>query len=146
MNFTPKIDVGRVLGGVLTIAVLGLIGWGTHVAFTPAPLSQTHDSVAIHEPFQANNFVPAQPAVLVLMPGFQSTSPTYYQPVSSWYKSKHWWKRNAPIVGGAGGGALVGGLVGGGTGAVIGGAVGGGGGYLYKRHRDHHYHHNYYYH
>jgi hypothetical protein len=63
-----------------------------------------------------------------------------YQPVS-WYKNKHWWKRNAPIVGGAGGGALVGGLVGGGAGAVVGGAVGGGGGYLYKRHKEHHYRH-----
>ncbi len=68
-----------------------------------------------------------------------------YQPVSSWYKNKHWWKRNAPIVGGAGGGALIGGLAGGGAGALIGGAAGGGGGYLYKRYRNHHNRDKYYY-
>ena len=29
MNFTPKTNVGPVVGGILTIAVVGLIGWVT---------------------------------------------------------------------------------------------------------------------
>jgi hypothetical protein len=79
------------------------------------------------------------PAVLLTpAPGFQSASVEHI----SWITSKHWWKRNAPIVGGAGGGALIGGLAGGGTGALIGGAVGAGGGYAYKRYRHHHYYHH----
>jgi hypothetical protein len=72
-----------------------------------------------------------------------ATSHSQQFQLAHWYNNKHWWKRNAPIIGGAGGGALVGGLAGGGTGAVIGGAAGAGGGYLYKRlrHNHHHPHH-----
>jgi len=140
MNFTPKIKVGRVVGGILAIAVVGLIGWGSHVASTPIIAQQN----ALAVDCQANGHALIIPAVeTVSPPGFQTTWSNYYQPIS-WYKSKHWWKRNAPIIGGAGGGALVGGLLGGGKGAIIGGAVGGGGGYLYKRSKRHHeyYHHH----
>lgn len=63
------------------------------------------------------------------------------QQVSAWYKNKHWWKKNAPIVGGAAGGALIGGLAGGGKGLLIGGAIGGGGGYAYKRLEERHHRH-----
>ncbi len=76
------------------------------------------------------------PMNVVLTSAPQAAGSFSYQPVSSWYKNKHWWKRNAPIIGGAAGGALVGGL-GGGPGALVGGAVGGGGGYLYKRYKQH---------
>jgi hypothetical protein len=141
MNFTPKINVGSVVSGILTIAVVGLIGWVSTVAPAPAQIVATQDASAVQESYQTS--VPIVPAVdLAPGPGLQTARPEYYQPIA-WYKSKRWWKRNAPIVGGAGGGALIGGLVGGGTGAIIGGAAGGGGGYLYKRSR-HHHHRNYY--
>jgi hypothetical protein len=131
MNFTPRIKVPSAVAGVLTVVVVGLMGWGAHVASGPR--------IAVVEHFQTTAPVPmAIPAVeAVFTPGSPAEG-SYYQPVSSWYRNKHWWKRNAPIVGGVGGGALVGGLVGGGTGALVGGAVGGGGGYLYKRSRRHH--------
>ncbi len=125
MNFTPKINNRPVVRGILTIvAAVGLIGWLGHVA--PSP----------REPYS----VPV--AALSTASAVQTAGPEYYQPVTAWYKNKHWWKRNAPIVGGAAGGALLGGLVGGGKGVIIGGAAGGGGGYLYKRY--HHRNHNYY--
>jgi hypothetical protein len=145
MDFTPKIDVRLALHGtVLTLAAVGLIAWGSHVAPAPAPTALTHDSLALQESFQTSNGVMVMPAVELTTPGFRTARPEYYQPISFWYKSKNWWKRNAPIVGGAGGGALIGGLAGGGTGALIGGAVGAGGGYAYKRYHHHHHHyHNY---
>ena len=125
MNFTPKTHVGAVVRGILTILVVGLIiGWFNHSGV---------------QEFLGDQGPAPQPA---LVAGLQTAKPEYYQPVSSWYKNKHWWKRNAPIVGGAAGGALIGGLAGGGTGAVIGGAVGGGGGYAYKRLRHNHHHNN----
>jgi len=141
MNFTPKVNVRFIIGGILAVAVVGLIGWVSYVAPAPAPIVATQDAFAVQKSFQTR--VPIVPAVeLVPAPGLQTERPQYYQPVSSWYKNKRWWKRNAPIVGGAGGGALIGGLVGGGKGAIIGGAAGGGGGYLYKRSRHHRkYHH-----
>jgi hypothetical protein len=140
MNFTPKVNVGPVVRGILAIAVVGLIGWVSRVAPAPAPIA-TQD-IAVQESFQTSDIVPA--VELAPGPGLQTSRPEYYQPISSWYKNKHWWKRNAPIVGGAAGGALIGGFAGGGKGAIIGGAAGGGGGYLYKRSR--HHHHNYYRH
>ena len=140
MSFIPKTNVRRVSSGILTVAIVGLIGWVGRVTFAPAPIQH---AVTAQESLQKSDTVPIFPAVERIPGyGFKMVRPDYYQPVSSWYKNKHWWKRNAPIVGGAAGGALVGGLVGGGTGAVIGGAAGGGGGYLYKRSRHHnHYHH-----
>jgi hypothetical protein len=136
MNFTPRINGRFVLSGILAVAVVGLIGWVSYVVPAPAPIVATQDAIAVRESFQTS--VPIVPAVHLVPASGQTARPEYYQPIS-WYKSKHWWKRNAPIVGGAGGGALIGGLVGGGKGALIGGAVGGGGGYLYKRSRHHHY-------
>jgi hypothetical protein len=109
----------------------------------PTPIIVKQNTLRVEESLQASGRLPIIPAVeAVFVTDFHAARSDYYQPVSSWYKDKHWWKRNAPIVGGAGGGALVGGLLGGGKGAVIGGAVGGGGGYLYKRSRRHH---EYYY-
>jgi hypothetical protein len=137
MNFTPKIRVGRAVSGILTIAAVGSIGWGSDAASMPIIAKQ--NTFAIEKSYQANSHVTIIPAVdTVFAPGSEMARSNYYQPVSAWYKSKHWWKRNAPIIGGAGGGALVGGLVGGGAGAIVGGAVGGGGGYLYKRAKRHH--------
>ena len=138
MNFTTKKNVASVVGGALTIAVVGLIGWVNHAA--PTPIITTHNTPAAHEAFQPSDRITITPAVLMTPAvGVESNSPYYYQPVAS-YKTRHWWKRNAPIVGGAAGGALVGGLIGGGPGVLIGGAAGGGGGYLYKRSRHHHDH------
>jgi hypothetical protein len=128
MNFTPRVDKA-IAGGILTIAVVVLIAWVSHVVPATAPIAR-HDAF---QSFQTSNPAPIVPAVE------QGRTPGY-QPIA-WYNNKHWWKRNAPIIGGVGGGALIGGLAGGGKGALIGGAVGGGGGYLYKRSRHHHYHH-----
>jgi hypothetical protein len=127
MGFTPKIYIKLSVLGILTIAIAGLISWGSHAVPAPAPIAAEHNALAL----------PVTPAVLMTSPAFPNSGPASYQTVA-WYKSKHWWKRNAPIVGGAGGGALIGGLAGGGKGALIGGAIGGGGGYLYKRHHEHH--------
>jgi hypothetical protein len=136
MNFTPKHNVRPAIRGLLTIAVVGLIGWVSHDARTPAPIVATEHTYTVQQPFQTDITVPVVPAVLTASDLQTAARSEYYQPVS-----KHWWKRNAPIVGGAAGGALVGGLIGGGPGALIGGAAGGTGGYLYKRSRHHHHYH-----
>ncbi len=136
MNITPKINVRTVDRGVLIIAVVGLIGWVTHFALAPPPTAATGDGIAAREFSQTRAIVPA--VELTPAPVLQTARPEYYQ-LAAWYGSKHWWKRNAPIVGGAAGGALIGGLAGGGKGALIGGAVGGGGGYVYKRVHHRHY-------
>jgi hypothetical protein len=140
MNFTSKNTVGRAVSGVVIAAVVGLTGWVHHVDPVLAPTTAGQTTFAVQKTF-TNDSRRMDSEVAPSLP-FQMPGGAYYQPISSWYKNKHWWKRNAPIVGGAGGGALVGGLVGGGTGALVGGAVGGGGGYLYKRSRHHHYHHH----
>jgi hypothetical protein len=132
MNFTPKLT--SALGRTLIVAVLGSVGWASNAA--PAPIA-AKQKTSVAQSLQTSG-----PAPIILAVNAPSGNSTYYQPVSAWYKNKHWWKRNAPIIGGAGGGALVGGLVGGGAGAVIGGAAGGGAGYLYKRSRSHHYYHH----
>src|SRR5262245_22681145 len=117
MKFTPKVFIG-ILGVLLALGVA--IGMSIHPSRVPSSTAVVvQDNAAVI------------PAVQI------GSASDYYQPVSSFYKNKSWWKRNAPIIGGAGGGALVGGLIGGGKGALIGGAVGGGGGYLYKRHKRH---------
>lgn len=136
MNFTPRMKIGPAVGAILIIAVMGWIGWGGHIA-AHRICARQNASAVVQEPI-----IPA--VEVISSPGFQGARSDYYQPVTAWYKNKHWWKKNAPIIGGAGGGALLGGLLGGGKGALIGGAVGGGGGYLYnrsKRHREHHHHH-----
>src|SRR5262249_784987 len=139
MNFTPKVFV-RPVTSVLAIAVVGLIVWVGQFVPARAQFAATQDSFIAQGYPQTSGDLQIAPAVYWGQePGFQT-----YQPVSSWYKNKHWWKRNAPIVGGAAGGALIGGLAGGGTGALVGGAVGGGGGALYKHYHHRHYHHNQY--
>lgn len=140
MTFTSKLYARPAISAVLAIAVIGLIGRVHYVAPAPAPIVATHDALATQnspEPIRAQlSYAVMETAA----PDFQAARSDYYQPVTSWYKRKGWWKRNAPIIGGAGGGALIGGLAGGGKGALIGGAVGGGGGYVYKRYRRHHRH------
>jgi hypothetical protein len=138
MNITPKFNLGTINRGVLIIAVVGLIGLVTQVALVPAPIAATGDGIAARDFSQTNAIVPA--VDLIPAPGLQAPGPGSYQ-LAAWYGNKHWWKRNAPIVGGAAGGALIGGLAGGGKGVLIGGAAGGGGGYLYKRLHHRHYHH-----
>jgi hypothetical protein len=136
MNFTPNINVGRVFSGFLTITVVGLIGWVSHVTIAPAPINGTQDTIVAQESFQTSGGPAAiVPAVeLAAEPGVRSE---YYQPVYHRHGHRSWARRNAPILGGAGAGALIGGLAGGGKGALIGGAIGGGGGYAYKRYRGH---------
>jgi hypothetical protein len=124
MNFTPNINVGRVFSGFLTITVVGLIGWVSHVTIAPAPINGTQDTIVAQESFQTTG----GPAAIV---------PAVELAAEHRYGHRSWARRNAPILGGAGAGALIGGLAGGGKGALIGGAVGGGGGYLYKRYRGH---------
>lgn len=127
MNCTPKFNVKRIIGGVQTVAVaMALTGWSGRAAPTSA-------SFAVPESAQTNS----HHVGAVSASDWRTPRSDLYVPVVSSSKSKHWLKRNAPILGGAGGGALVGGLVGGGTGAVVGGALGAGGGYLYKRHQHH---------
>jgi hypothetical protein len=147
MKFTPKANFRPIATGMLAIAV-GLSGWAGDV-------SAFSGIVAIEGAFAGQETIPTADhlrivPVAALAQAPASQAPHYSQSVmpkqqhkEHWYKNKHWWKRNAPIIGGAGGGALVGGLAGGGTGALIGGAAGGGGGYLYKRlKRNHHHHHH----
>jgi hypothetical protein len=137
MNFTPKKSVTSVISGILTVTVVGLLGWVYQVA--PGPIVAVQQTDTVQQSLQTSSAVPLLAAAEnPAMSGYS------YQPVSSWYKNKHWWKRNAPIVGGAGGGALIGGLAGGGTGAVIGGAAGAGGGALYKHYSHRHHNREYY--
>jgi hypothetical protein len=136
MNFIPILNLGPVAKRTLATAVMGLIG----ITPGPAQIIATQDAIGSKQFIQTSKDLRVIQAVeRVQAPGFQTATPNYYQPIT-WYKSKHWWKKHAPIVGGAAGGALIGGLAGGGAGAVIGGAAGGGGGYLYKRHHDRHHH------
>jgi len=88
MNFTPKTKIGPFVGGILTIAVVGLIEWGSHVASTPIIAKQ--NTLAVEESFHGNGHVPIIPAVEeVSVPDFHTTRSDFYQPVSSWYKNKH---------------------------------------------------------
>lgn len=137
MYFTPKLKLTSALGRTLLIAALGSVGWTSTVA--PAPIAAMQNT-PVAQSLQTSGSAPVIFAVET-----SSGNSNYYQPVAHWYDSKHWWKRNAPIVGGAAGGAIIGGAIGGPAGAVIGGAAGGGGGYLYKRSRSHrrYYHHQY---
>jgi hypothetical protein len=139
MNFTPRRKVGPFVSGILTIAVVGLIGWGNPI--TPAPVMATQNAFAAQGSSSTNELIPVLPAVETT-PALQTDTSASYQTVA-YYKHRHnWWRRNAPILGGAGGGALIGGLAGGGTGALIGGGLGAGGGALYKHyHHRHHYYH-----
>jgi hypothetical protein len=127
MRSTSRIQVRNIAGGILAVA-LGVNGWTGHVDPTPTPAAHValpqQESLSI---WQAP--APGPHSVLVGLPNEKT-----------WNKTKHWLKRNAPIVGGAGGGAIIGGLAGGGAGAIIGGAAGGGGGYLYKRHKQNKHH------
>lgn len=149
MEFTEKKNGKFVFTGILAIAALALIAWVTSVGPAPSVIAAGPGLSAVPGTFQSNGPASIVSAVDVTpATRLASASPQYYyQPVTAWYKNKHWWKKNAPIVGGAGGGALIGGLAGGGKGALIGGAIGGGGGYAYKRIKRHeqrrHYQNNY---
>jgi hypothetical protein len=142
MKFTPKINVGLAASGILTIAAVGLIAWVSYVA-PAAPIVVKQEPLAVQESFQTSGRGSIIPAVeLIPAAGLQRATAEDYLPISAWYKSKNWWKRHAPIIGGAAGGGLIGGLAGGGKGAIIGGAAGAGGGYLYKHMRDRNHRHS----
>ena len=137
MKFTPQSNTGAVIGGVLAIA-MGLAGIGRSAVRSSVDPSQASLDQRAAEEWDTGR-VQLTPAVDWAPARAAGTAQQEdYRPVSSWYKSKHWWKKNAPIIGGAAGGAVVGGLVGGGHGALIGGALGAGGGYAYKRLKHHH--------
>jgi Glycine zipper len=130
-------DPRFVASGLLAITVAGSTGRVAYVPPESARIVATQEALGS----QTADRIPVIPTVELIPAGrSQKTMPDNYETASAWYKSKRWWKRNAPIIGGAAGGGLIGGLAGGGTGAVIGGAVGGGGGYLYKHMKERKYH------
>jgi hypothetical protein len=134
MKFTPKVNLVPIACGILTIAA---VGWNEPVSRAgPAPARIVATQNTAQESFQTNGGVAITYAVdRIPLTNAEGATGGNVLPVH-WYNSKHWWKRNAPIVGGAAGGALIGGVAGGGPGLIIGGAAGAGGGALYK-----HYHH-----
>ncbi len=141
MKFTPKFNVVPIACGILTIAAVGWNESVNRVGSGPAPIVALQDA-AVQQSFQTDGRVSIMPAVEQIPPAsVQGATAADTLPVA-WYKDKHWWKRNAPIIGGAAGGGLIGGLAGGGKGLIIGGAAGAGGGYLYKHFSDHHHHHS----
>ena len=134
MNFTLKSSVVSTI-----LATTVAIGLASPVASAPPQILAPQGAFTAQPP--ANDAAPIVTAVELTGSGSRTVRPDYFQPTSSWYKNKHWWKKNAPIIGGTAGGALIGGLAGGGKGALIGGVAGGGGGYLYKRLKHRHYRH-----
>jgi uncharacterized protein YcfJ len=121
------------LGMALALTGMGANVFASEGTLVPQTLMEQNSSTA-------GKHLKVVPAVMQTRVTDSATSqPQHYQQ-ARWFKDKHWWKRNAPIIGGAAGGALIGGLAGGGGGALIGGAAGGGGGYLYKRMRRNHHH------
>ena len=62
MNFTPKNSIGTVTNGILTIAVVGLIEWVSHVAIAPAQMVPRQDAFAVKESLQTSNLVAIVPA------------------------------------------------------------------------------------
>lgn len=129
MKFTSNTKTGFVARAGMALALTGMGGNMLASAGTPVP------QAALIE--QKSNTASA--VAQARASDSAGSRPQHYQK-AHWYNNEHWWKRNAPIIGGAGGGALIGGLAGGGSGALIGGAAGGGGGYLYKRMRRKHHH------
>jgi hypothetical protein len=131
MKFTPKLCVVSIACGVLMVAEAG----GNKAINPTGP-----EPSAVPGTSMTNSNVLIIPAVeRIPLAGAPAATANDFVTVK-WYKSKHWWKKNAPIIGGAGGGALIGGLAGGGAGAIIGGAAGAGGGALYKHYKGHHRH------
>lgn len=136
MIFTSK-SGGKAIAGVFLATALVMNGWAGYVNPTR---TRTQVAFAQQESFQTNERSLTVPALLQAQAPGPHTALVGLQHEKAWYKNKHWWKRNAPIIGGAGGGAIIGGLAGGGKGAIIGGAAGGGGGYVYKRLKHGHHH------
>jgi len=138
MTLTLKSGV-KAIAGVILVTALVVNGWAGHVGPTR---TRTQAAFAGQGSSQQHEQLPIIPAMLQAQSPVPQMVLVEHQHEKAWYKNKHWWKRNAPIIGGAGGGAIIGGFAGGGTGAIIGGAAGGGGGYLYKRlkHSPHHEH------
>jgi hypothetical protein len=65
MNFTPKINVRPVVYGTLTVAVVGLMVWISHIAPALTPFGVTHDTLTVPEVTQTRLAVPVVPAVLL---------------------------------------------------------------------------------
>ena len=129
MRFTSRVKTRPIVSVGMALALTGM---GGNVLASAETMSPQTAVIA-----QKSN---TAPAVAQAQATTSATPQPQHYKKAHWYKDKHWWKRNAPIIGGAGGGALIGGLAGGGAGALIGGAAGGGGGYLYKRSRRKHHH------
>ena len=136
MVFTSKSGVKTVAGVILATA-LGVNGSTRCVDPT---LARIQVAFALQKSCQPDEQSLVVPAMLQAHAPVPHTVLVGLQHDMAWYKTKHWFKKNAPIIGGAGGGAIIGGLAGGGRGAIIGGAAGGGGGYLYKRLKRNHHH------
>lgn len=137
MNIAPRFSSVSAASRILKLAAVVLFGWSGQpgLARTVQP-----EVLAARE---SNGVAGSVPVTVTsgLLPASGLQTAAQVLPASDWYKSKAWWKRHAPIIGGAAGGGAVGGLLGGGKGAIIGGAAGAGGGYLYERHRDRSLHH-----
>ena len=138
MKFTLRFNVVPIACGVLTIVAVGWSESVNRAGSAPAPIVAAQDT-AVQKSFQTNGGVRIISAVENVQPAYAQRE--NFLPVA-WYKDKHWWKRNAPIIGAVAGGGLIGGLAGGGKGLIIGGAAGAGGGYLYKHFRDRDHHHS----
>jgi hypothetical protein len=142
MNFTPKSNVVPIVCGILIITAAGWNEAVNRSGSAPVVTNAVQEASATPTLFQTNGNVAIIPAVeRIPSANIQKAQAQTFLPVV-WYKNKHWWKRNAPIIGGAAGGGLIGGLAGGGKGLIIGGAAGAGGGYLYKHYKGHSHHHN----
>jgi hypothetical protein len=138
MSSAQRSKVASIANWIVAVGLIGWVGYASPAALARFVAKQV--AFAHREPIQKTAQIRFVAAMEVAQaPASQASTPEH-QHKSAWYKNKHWWKKNAPIVGGAAGGGLIGGLAGGGKGAIIGGAAGGGGGYLYKhlRHKSHH--------
>ena len=55
MNFTPRSNVGPVVSGILTIAVVGLIASVSRLASVPLPIVARQDALAMQKSLQTND-------------------------------------------------------------------------------------------
>jgi hypothetical protein len=140
MKFTLKSYFVPIICGTLIITTAGQNKAINRIGPSLPPTVAVQDNSPTPGTFTTNGDVQIMPAVeRIPLASVQAAVADDFSTVA-WYKNKHWWKRNAPIIGGAAGGGLIGGLAGGGKGFIIGGAAGAGGGALYKHYRNHHTH------
>ena len=63
MSFTPKIESRPVVRGILTIAVVGLIGLAGQFVPKLTPIGPTGDAYALQQIYRASQQVPLEYAV-----------------------------------------------------------------------------------